>query len=280
MSIEIRRFSNDDIDFALAQTAREGWDNTASIFKVCLAHDPEGCFIAEADGRRAGMITTSPYARSAWVGNLIVEPDCRRQGIGKRLMMHAINRLEARGVRTVRLEADPMGVGLYRRLGFVDQFEALRFRKEPPHAVSGNGASRLDRAELDAVKTLDQPCFGDDRGRLLGHLLEVAQAAYYVRANRQVEGFAMVLPSTAGVRLGPCAATRRTTAEELLDSVLVDFPNVAVLAGVPSVNQMAVGLLESRGFTRMPSSLRMLRGEAAGESDPEEVVANTNGAMG
>lgn len=280
MSIEIRRFSNDDIDFGLAQTAREGWDNTASIFEVCLAHDPEGCFIAEADGWRAGMITTVRYARSAWVGNLIVEPDCRRQGIGKRLMTHAINRLEARGVRTTRLEADPMGVGLYRRLGFVNQFETPRFRKEPPHAVSGNRASRLERADLDAVKTLDRTCFGDDRGRLLGHLLEVTQAAYCVRANRQVEGFAMVLPSTAGIRLGPCVATRRTAAEELLDSVLADFPNVAVLAGVPSVNRTAVGLLESRGFTRMPSSLRMVRGEAAGESDPEKVVAITNGAMG
>ncbi|MBN2563585.1 MAG: GNAT family N-acetyltransferase [Phycisphaerae bacterium] len=81
MSFKIRAFDDRDIDFALAQTGREGWDNTRSTLRVCLSHEPEGCFIAEMGGRRAGMVTTTRYTRSAWIGNLIVAPPYRRQGI-------------------------------------------------------------------------------------------------------------------------------------------------------------------------------------------------------
>ena len=59
MDLMIRQFCDWDIDFAVAQTIREGWDNTVSTFRVCLSHDPEGCFIAETDGQRVGMITTT-----------------------------------------------------------------------------------------------------------------------------------------------------------------------------------------------------------------------------
>jgi len=59
MSMMIRSFRADDIDFAVSQTSREGWDCTTAIFDICLAHDPEGCFIAEVDNRRVAMITVT-----------------------------------------------------------------------------------------------------------------------------------------------------------------------------------------------------------------------------
>ena len=46
MDISIRTFEKNDIEFALARTEREGWDPTADLFETCLAHDPNGCFIA------------------------------------------------------------------------------------------------------------------------------------------------------------------------------------------------------------------------------------------
>ena len=102
MEVLLRKFETDDIEFALSQTRRESWDTPPGFFEVCLAHDPHGCFIAEVDGRRAGMVTTTCYAHSAWIGNLIVVPDCRQQGVGNRLMVHALDHLDTSGVRTVR----------------------------------------------------------------------------------------------------------------------------------------------------------------------------------
>ena len=131
MDLAIRTFGADDFGFASEQTAREGWDATAELFELCLAHDPGGSFVAEAGGQRVGMVTTTCYQRSGWIGNLIVPPEHRRQGIGERLMKHALEHLLRRGVRTIRLEADPPGIGIYRRLGFVDEFESPRFVRPP-----------------------------------------------------------------------------------------------------------------------------------------------------
>lgn len=280
MPVNVRLFRVEDIDFALAQATREGWESTAAMFGICLAHDPEGCFIAEVDNRRVGMITTTRYARSAWIGNLIVVPERRRQGIGETLMAHAINQLKRCGMRTIRLEGDPLGIGIYRRLGFVDQFDSLRFRKDPPHAACRLDAMHLHKDDLHAAAALDRAGFGDDRGRLLEMLLELACGAYSARVNGRVEGYAMALPSAAGVRLGPAVAASPAVASELLDSVLADFPDLAIVVGVPSVNRATVALLEERGFAPAPSSLRMQWGAAEAEGESEKLVAIANGAMG
>ena len=207
-------------------------------------------------------------------------PERRRQGIGESLMALAASQLKRCGVRTIRLEADPMGIGIYRRLGFVDQFDSLRFRKEPPHAADRSCATHLHKAELDTVAALDRIGFGDDRRRLLGMLLEISCGAYCVRVNGQVEGYAMVLPSAAGVRFGPAVASSPIVTGELVDSVLADFPDRAIIIGVPSVSRATVGLLEARGFARAPSSLRMQWGASRAEGDPQKLIAIADGAMG
>lgn len=280
METEIRPFTERDIDFALAQTSGEGWDSAKELFETCRVHDSDGCFIAESAGKPVGMVTTTQYTRSAWVGNLIVVPEYRRRGIGHRLMSQALERLETRGITTVRLEADPMGVRLYRLLEFEDQFESLRFRRAPPHDAKKGSPDRLVAADLPVLQTFDQGCFGDDRSRLLGLLFTKAAAVYGTRRRGALSGYAMVLPCAAGVRLGPWCAADREAGDDLLQTVLADYRDSLIIVGVPEMNQTAVGLLESYGFERMPSSLRMIRGERAAESEPEKLFAIANGAMG
>ena len=280
MSLIIRQFRREDIEFAVSQTTREGWENTRAEFSVCLAHDPNGCFIAEIDRRPVGMMTTTPYAQSAWLGNLIVMPDARRQGIGERLMTHAVRQLEGKGIRTIRLEADPLGIGIYRWLGFVDQFESLRFCKEPPHRGDRCGVRRMTDDDLGAVQAFDTACFGDDRSGFLSLLMADAKATYCVCEQGSIRGFALVLSTRSGVRFGPCATDSPTTTERLLDAAFADFPDVRIMVGVPGVNVKAAELLESRGFTQTPSSLRMVHGEPHAEADPSKLMAIANVAVG
>jgi ribosomal protein S18 acetylase RimI-like enzyme len=285
LTMRIRLLEEADLAFAVEQTGREGWDSTAAAFRLCLAHDPEGCHLVEVDGRRAGMITTSRYPGSAWLGNLIVAPFFRRQGVGEELMRHALERLEAGGARTLWLEGDPMGIELYRRLGFADRFESPRFLASPPHLSPAQGSARdavepLQPADLDALRAFDAPRFGDDRGRLLELLLRIARAAYAVREEQDIVGYAMALPSAAGVRLGPCVARDERILGLLVDALCADFPAENVVLAVPGTNRAAQRLYEERGFVRTPSSLRMLRGEDPGPQPHAEVAALTNGAMG
>ena len=96
MDVTIRPLVDADIEFGLVQTGREGWDPTVELFRVWLAHDAAGDFVAEIAGRPVGLVTTTCYARTAWIGNLIVVPEHRRQGIGRTLMKRALAHLASR----------------------------------------------------------------------------------------------------------------------------------------------------------------------------------------
>jgi ribosomal protein S18 acetylase RimI-like enzyme len=228
--------------------------------------------------------------------------------------------LHASGIRTIRLEADPPGVPLYRRLGFAEEFESPRFYRpdssgrmpvhagwmEPPpeadgtehrprtesgrverqrrHTAAEHGSrhdtARLGPAELAAVAAFDGERFGDPRGRLLQLLFEQARATYVIRVQGQVAGYAFAWPSSQGVRIGPWIAADDETAQALLRAILADWPGTGIILGVPSRNPRVPELLAPHGFERVACCLRMVHGPAAGEGRPEEVFAIANGAMG
>lgn len=276
----IRLFDREDIQFALRQTSREGWDANAELFGLLLEHDPQGCFIAECDGQPVGMVTTTRYRRTAWIGNLIVTPEHRRHGIGSHLMSHAMKHIARQGIRTIRLEADPPGIRLYRRFGFVDEFESLRFAHAGVIDNSDQAADRFAEMDLPEVAAFDAEFFGDDRVSMLRLLLRRAKAACRLSTGGSVRAYAIALPSASGVQIGPWIGENLEAANRVLRSVLSEIPGVAVGLGVPCVNREAVELLTSLGFQQRPSSLRMVCGEAQGRGLPEHVFAIGSGAMG
>ena len=280
MDISIRQFRRDDIEFALARTAREGWDATTELFENVLALDPAGGFVAELEGRQVGMLTTVCHARSAWLGNLIVLPEYRRQGLGERLMRGAMTYLSGRGFRTLRLEADPPGIKIYRRLGFIDEFESLRFRLPPRDGGDSGPTERITLDDLPAVAEFDAQYFGDRRERLLKLLLQQASGIYRLSGGSGPRGYAFVMPSTAGVRLGPFVAVDRSAAETLLRAVMAEWANATVIVGVSALNRAAIDLFEFHGFQRTPSSLRMVYGKGETGESHGNIYAIANGAVG
>ncbi|MCP4590125.1 MAG: GNAT family N-acetyltransferase [bacterium] len=280
MNVTIRRFTPEDTGFAVAQTHREGWEATVACFHTHLAHDADGCFIAEVNGERAGMVTTTSYAGSGWIGNLIVAPSHRQRGLGERLMVEAMSYLSGNGLETIRLEADPPGVKLYRRLGFVEEFESLRFRLEPrPDSVSMQ-VDPLKCVDLPNLASFDEACFGDRRLRMVGLLFDRSVAGFRDSAADRIVGYACLVPVRSGLCLGPWLSSDVSVAERLLRSGLSVLKDGALVVGVPAVNGGAVTLLETYGGRRVPSSLRMVRGRSATAGRPEYVFGIGGGAIG
>ena len=93
----IRPMRADDVEYALAQTAREGWDIAEGGFSMHLQHDPGGCFIAEVDGAVAGqtMITRewSDWRDGWfwWIQSVFVDPAYRQRGVFRALHTHIRN---------------------------------------------------------------------------------------------------------------------------------------------------------------------------------------------
>lgn len=61
-----------------------------------------------------------PTLYKALILNMYVKPTHRRQGLAEALMQAALADIQARGIRSVSLNAAPMGQYIYKRLGFVE----------------------------------------------------------------------------------------------------------------------------------------------------------------
>jgi len=110
----------------LAARRAEPWFDAGDFL---LARDP-------ATGRVLGYNWLKVEAGST-VGEIYVvgvHPDAAGRGLGRRLMLAGLERLQARGCTTVALyvEADSIGpVGLYRSLGFTDHTVDVQYRRDP-----------------------------------------------------------------------------------------------------------------------------------------------------
>ena len=133
----IRRMHDSDIDFAIEQTQREGWDTTAAIFGIHLCHDPAGCFVAELDGKVIGFmisyILTLGFGieKSAWIATLGINPSYMGQGIGAGLAKEVFRFYRDQGVRdvytSVRWDSTDL-LSFFKTLGF-DRSNFVNLRK-------------------------------------------------------------------------------------------------------------------------------------------------------
>ncbi len=96
-------------------------DLIASKAGIVLAavddEDPEEKIL----GTMTLVVFRIPTGVRSWVEDVVVDKDCRGQGIGERLIRTAIARAEAEGAKTIDLTSRPTRVEahrLYRRCGF------------------------------------------------------------------------------------------------------------------------------------------------------------------
>lgn len=61
-----------------------------------------------------------PAMLKAHILNMYVSPEHRRQGLAEALMRAALQEIHQRGLRSVSLNAAPMGRRIYERLGFIE----------------------------------------------------------------------------------------------------------------------------------------------------------------
>jgi ribosomal protein S18 acetylase RimI-like enzyme len=270
----------DDLDFAAEQTAREGWASGARDFQLYLDHDPDGCFVAREGRRRVGMVTTTRYPSSAWIGNLIVIPECRSRGVGRALMKHGLAHLEAAGVDTVRLDGDPPGIPLYLSLGFVDEWQSLRFRWAGDAADASEEVEQLEESDIVHVAAFDRRFSGDDRSRMLGLFFDKSHSASKVVHQDELRGYLMSTRSDLGLRIGPCVAADVETARRLFMVAQAEAGEEQITVGVPGPNAEAQTLLAGLGFEPTPPCRRMVRGPRQAEDDTSGIFAIANGAVG
>src|SRR5437899_4467944 len=174
--ISLRRMPDGNLPAAEELRRLAGWNQTLEDWRRLLWLDPRGCFVAVQNGEVVGTVTTTTHGQAlAWIGMMLVHPEHQRRSIGTRLMGLALEYLQGRGVKCVKLDATPAGRPLYEKLGFVSQGTLTRCRRpaEDETQYSESTASKtrdLADADWDAVDEIDRAAFGESRDRLLRSL--------------------------------------------------------------------------------------------------------------
>jgi ribosomal protein S18 acetylase RimI-like enzyme len=270
-SLFIRTLTQADLKFAYELDVIERWNDTEGDLLRMLEYEPEGCFIAEVEEKPAGHVFSVSYGKLGWIGLLIVKAEYRRKGIATRLMNAATDYLSQHGVQTIRLEAATKISELYRELGFIDEYNSLRFSKtvEKPDRRMKDGSKQIKKEDIKEIAAFDRKYFGADRTRILSRLFaENPQLCFANSDGTGIDGYITCRRAKNGYSIGPfvCNPENVQTAEDLLQTCVNHLRNTTLYVGVPETNKNAVDLLARYAFTRYSRSIRMRLGQRIDEN--------------
>jgi GNAT superfamily N-acetyltransferase len=273
--------TGDDVPLGMELKRHAGWNQTEADWWRLLDLEPDGCLVAELDGTPSATLTACVLGEVAWIAMVLVHPSMRGRGLAKALLTHALAYLDCRGVRTIRLDATPMGQPLYERLGFTAQFSVHRY--EGVLAPAGGGpVSLVEPAQREHYQDLvrrDREVTLTERGRLLLRLFAERPAAVrLVRQGDRVAGFLTERPGTEALQIGPCVATADAGPLLLLDA-FARHPGHRVYLDVPERNPCARTVAAAQGLTVQRQLVRMGRG-APLEENAAELWASSGPEMG
>jgi len=149
MSVTLRKMTLDDLEqvvaidqmsFSLPWPARsfqfELTDNLASR-----------CWVAESDGRVAGMLVAWFIVDEIHIATIATHPDFRKRGIGGKLLLHTLQSAKAEGAVSSFLEVregNAAAIMMYRKFGYVESG-----RREGYYKDNGEDAILMTLAPLN-----------------------------------------------------------------------------------------------------------------------------------
>ncbi len=273
-----------------ALRAAEDWAANAWLLDLVHAWDGARIFVVRAaltapsaasddPTRVLAAASASAYGELGFIGNVIVQPAYRSQGLGKQLMGAALDWLVAAGVCQVELDATVQGRPLYTRLGFVATVVSWHLMA-PLRNLRADGLvtdpdqvriEPLDAATIERVAQLDRDAFGGDRRGLLALMLGLSESYGWMATDESSSprGYLIVRPpehGRPGWRIGPWIAQSPSVAAALLRHavgsaegarLLSGGASPALLAVVPGASEVVLEFYRSVGMALARDDLRM-----------------------
>lgn len=113
-------------------------DDSREGIERFLKRNPETCFVAEKDEKIIGVIIAGNDGRRGYIYHTAVNPDYRKQGIGKKLVDNAMSALEKEGINKVALvvfEKNKIGNDFWENTGFTVR-DDLVYRNKNIHDMN------------------------------------------------------------------------------------------------------------------------------------------------
>jgi len=281
----IRLMTSDDLGLAMRLTSQAGWNQLEADWRRFLAMQPDGCFVAEMDAVPVGTTVVCIFNEIAWIAMVLVDTAVRGRGVGTALLKHALAFVDARNVRSVRLDATSLGEPLYAKLGFVPEYSVARY--EGVLAMTSEYAidepeCRVAIAEPTAyprILALDGAVSGTDRRKFFERLFsERPEAVRIVERSGQLEGCMTVRPGSNALQLGPCIGSPKAGTALVADAAR-RYGGQRIFLDVPVRNETAVHLAERLKLKVQRTFVRMVRGALVRE-DEVRMLASSGPELG
>ena len=97
------------------------WNNPQRDIALKIEFQPELFLVGESDGKVIATIMAGYEGHRGWLNYLAVAPEYQGQGIGRRIVEEAIDRLQATGCPKINLQIRASNqdvIKFYQRLGF------------------------------------------------------------------------------------------------------------------------------------------------------------------
>lgn len=260
--MELVRFDKSHIKSFLQRAALEEWVTASSEIEFLLSNCPSGCLVCLHKGVTAGFITSIIYQRSAWIGNLLVMPEFRGQGIGRNLMETVLRMLDESTCETIWLTASADGEQLYKKLGF-RHIDVVRRWKGGSWLLPSVGSA----VYCENVRRADFAGWGDNRPQIFA-----AQRDRFSCFTTE-KGFIASSITNGMQHIGPFGAASESAAAELFGRFrALGTEECDAILDVPAKNSSATKLLVSSGFTTIGVTQLMYRGTTP-EYHPDKIFA-------
>lgn len=252
-----------DVDYAKSLTDIEQWGHQESDFKRLVEMDPQGCFVAWDGDERVGIATTISYGEYAFLGNIIVEKQRRGGSIGPRLMKHAVDYLDRKGMKTIELDGVLSAVAMYRRMGFRDKYYSLRLARKPQSQYHALAALSRCPEPLPTLADFDYQETGIRRQALISSIAGQFPETTFCFSAPRLEAYGVVRERSHGAfAVGPLVAHDPGACSKIVREIVAVFGDKQLTIGVPEVNKAAVRIMLHHDFHYGAPSMRMYRGQS------------------
>ncbi len=248
------------------------WNSDLPAFMI--SHFGEPYFypiIADMRGAIIGVANAIQNGETGWLGNIIVRPEHRNQGMGTQLTRSLVQHFAALGCRRQLLIATPLGEPIYRKLDF-RMSSQYKFFKGPwlTGPTDFSTLRGIGPQDSGPILDLDRQASGEDRGRMLGKFFSGGWV-HQDRSSWKVDGF--FLPAFGA---GLIVAANKDAGLALLRLKHSQAERTAV---VPEANRDAADFLVRNGFEEYMTAPRMFLGEEA-DWKPQCIYARGSGYSG
>jgi GNAT superfamily N-acetyltransferase len=264
----VRTMRPGELDFAIEQAAREGWNPGLHDARAFHAADPGGFLLAEQGGAPVGCISAVSYAGGfGFIGLFIVAPPWRGRGIGRQLWDQAMARLAGRD-HVVGLDGVPAQQDYYRRNGFALAWQNVRHAGVAPAAAGRMPAQVVPLREVDFSQLCadDRRVFPAPREAFLRAWTGLPDATGLAwQEQGRLGGWGLIRRCRQGHKIGPLVADDPSIATALYAALCGHVPaGDAVFLDVPQPNAHAMALAQARGMRSVFHTARMYAGPVPG----------------